>query len=315
MSKFSVLTVGDCTIDIFLNIHEENAHCKLNKTDSNLCISYGEKIQVDPSEFLLGGIACNVTVGLSRLGIHTSFYAEIGDDEFSQKITNTLLQENIDVSHITKTPHSKSSFAIGINFQAERTLFVSHVNRKHSFNLEDVSSPFVFLAGLGEEWKGAYANVLEYVKKHNAKLALSLGSQQLQEGYESIAQTLKNTYLLFLNKEEAIRLVNNKTSDISELLKALQEYGPSIVVITDGKNGSYNIDEQKIIRSEKIQEVQVIEKTGAGDAYASGFLAAIIQGKSIEEAMQWGSINAASVIGKIGAQAGLLTKGGMASRL
>ena len=51
-----------------------------------------------------------------------------------------------------------------------------------------------------------------------------------------------------------------------------------------------------------------MEKTGAGDAYASGLISALVSGESFEEAMVWGALNASSVIGKTGAQNGLLTK-------
>lgn len=303
----SVIAVGDITIDAFLTIHDANVYCRVNKKDCELCIAYGEKIQVDSCEFLLGGIACNVTVGLSRLGISTRLYAEIGDDEFAGKIIRELSYEQIDISHITKTPHASSSFAIGINFQKERTMFISHVKRKHDFHLENVSNSFVYLAGLGEEWKAAYKHVLDHVTKDTGKLVFSPGSAQLHEGYESIAEILKHTEILVLNKEEAIR-ISRPSATVPDLLKILQGYGPSIVAITDGKNGSYSIDKHGVIRSIGVYEATVVEKTGAGDAYTCGFLGAIVLGKSIEDAMRWGTYNAASVIGRVGAQAGLLKR-------
>ncbi len=97
--------------------------------------------------------------------------------------------------------------------------------------------------------------------------------------------------------------------EIKEILKHVQTLEPKIVVITDGNKGSYAIDENKQhYHTQCCSHIKIVERTGAGDAYATGFLAATIHGLSISEAMMWGSHNAASVIGHIGGEEGLLTK-------
>jgi ribokinase len=80
------------------------------------------------------------------------------------------------------------------------------------------------------------------------------------------------------------------------------------VVITDGKNGTYALDNDGNFYHQKIINAPVVEKTGAGDSFATGFLASRIYGHDIQTSLQWGTINAASVIGKVGAQPGLLMK-------
>ena len=86
----------------------------------------------------------------------------------------------------------------------------------------------------------------------------------------------------------------------------LQRLGPKTVVITDGKNGSYaTTNDGKVYYNEAIHE-EVVENTGAGDAYSTGFMGAVIMGKSIKEAIEWGAKNASSVIQHYGAQKGLL---------
>jgi len=90
-----------------------------------------------------------------------------------------------------------------------------------------------------------------------------------------------------------------------ELLLAVGKLGPKIVVITDGNNGSYVGDGKLFVRA-GVLPVDAYERTGAGDAFGSGALSAIIKGKSFEEALTWGTVNSASVIGYMGAQRGLL---------
>ena len=316
MLKFDVICVGNAKIDAFLSIHEASAHLRLNKDTNELCIKSGEKITVDKCDFVLGGNAANVAVGLSRLGLKTSIIAEIGDDEFSQKITKTLSNENVDISYTKKTKGQPSSFSTIINFKGERTIFSEHVHRKHDFTFNNLSTKWIYLTSLGLEWKNAYARTVEFVKKSKCMLAFNPGTLQIAAGHESIASVLSITNILFVNKEEAAKisnfkfLISNDKDDkeiIKKLLETLRKLGPKIVVITDGPNGSYAIDQKGAMFTKGHVPCRIVERTGAGDAYSTGFLAAILHGLTIKDAMSWGAINAASVIEQIGAQKGLLT--------
>ena len=313
MLSFDVVCVGSAKIDIFLSLHEANKHLRLIPETNELCLKYGEKITVDKADILLGGNAANVAVGLTRLGLQASILAETGDDEFSQKITKALTNENVDLSYLKKTAGQPSSFSTIINFKGERTILSEHVKRKHEFDFNNISTKWVYLTSLGEEWKDAYRKTHEFVKRSKSRLAFNPGTIQLNEGYQNIKDALSITDILFVNKEEATEVLSIKYEVLSmdDILKTLQKMGPKVVVITDGKNGSYSIDEKGQILREGIIDAKVIEKTGAGDAYSSGFLGGVMQGKSIKEAMHWGTRNSTSVIGQIGAQPGLLRKSEM----
>src|SRR3989339_26181 len=130
-----VICVGDAVMDVFLTIAEANSHYSTN--GSNLCFRLGDKVPVDACNFLLGGNACNVSVGLSRMGFKSKVYIEIGDDEFAQKIINALLKEKVDISEVLQTKGDYSSFSVAINFKKERILFVEHIKREHKFSLSD----------------------------------------------------------------------------------------------------------------------------------------------------------------------------------
>lgn len=323
-SSFHVLCLGNALIDAFLSLHDANMHCYYNEQEKELCVKAGEKILLDRCDFLVGGNAANVAVGLSRLGLRPSLVAELGDDEFAAKIVNTLTKEHVDLSYSLRTPNAASSFAIGINFKGDRTLFVEHVTRHHEFAYSHFSGQWVYLTSLGNEWKTPYAELLDFVAARGLKLAYNPGSHQMEAGYEGNRLILKHCHILFVNKEEAIRLADGKwqmangseeSEDVNGLLQTLQAMGPKIVVITDGKNGSYVIDEKGNEHKLSAYPGEPIERTGAGDSYAAGFLAAHIYGKSIEEAMAWGAINAASVIQKVGSQAGLLSKEDIESKI
>jgi len=314
---FDAITIGSAKIDVFLSVREANDCFRLNKETNELCVRSGQKIEVDRCSFLLGGNAANVGVGLSRLGLKSAIYAEIGDDELSQKILKALKKENVNTQFLIQTKGEKASFSIIINFKGERTIFSEHVDRLHNFNFDDISTRSLYLTSLGHEWKKPYKKVFSFVKKTKCLLAFNPGTLQIEAGYKAIADVLSITDVLFLNKEEAIAISNikyqisnidDKNKSMEQLLNSLQKMGSKIVVITDGENGSYAIDEKGEIFTQDAIETKVIEKTGAGDAYSTGFLSAILHELSIKEALRRGALNSVSVIAQVGAQAGLLDK-------
>ncbi|MBP9719018.1 MAG: carbohydrate kinase family protein [Candidatus Levybacteria bacterium] len=310
-----VVTIGNGLIDAFMALDQTSPYVRVDTDNHELCFKYGHKIHVQQCDFLLGGNACNVGVGLSRLGLSTGFVAEIGDDDFAQKILHLLQKESLDLSFLQQTKNSSSSFAVGINVGGDRTLFIDHVHRKHVFDLAALDTKWVYLTSLGEDWKHVYTEIATLSATKKFRLAFSPGTHQLDEPYAEVEQALKEAEMLFVNKEEAMLLakyfLQKEVSDIPELLKRLHEVGIGIVSITDGAVGSFVIDAKGTIYQLGRLEALVVEKTGAGDAYATGFLSAIIEGKEVTEAMRFGACNAASVIGQIGAEKGLLTKEAM----
>lgn len=310
MLYFDIVCVGNAKIDTFLTLHEASSHLRLLKETNELCIKFGEKIAVDKAEILLGGNAANVSVGVSRLGLNTALVAEIGKDEFAQKIINTLKKENVNTSNVLQTEGQQSSFSTIINFKNERTIFSEHVRREHNFSFENISAKWVYLTSLGDNWQDAYNKTVAFAKKTKANLAFNPGALQIQSGKNSLKSVLLAANLLFVNKEEGEELLGYSQGEkkIGEIIMNLQKLGPKIVVITDGKNGSSAINEKGEISKQEIIEGKVVEKAGAGDAYSSGFLATLMYNKSIADAMIWGAKNSTSVIGKVGAQSGLLYK-------
>jgi len=172
----------------------------------------------------------------------------------------------------------------------------------------------MYLTSLGEVWTHAYKKALAYVRKTNCFLAFNPGTKQLAKKSDLVEEGLKLAEILFVNKEEAKLLLSeykhekNPPDDMEKLLQEVMSLGPKIVVVTDGKRGSYVLDKQKNFFHQDIVASKVVERTGAGDAYSSGFLAAILYNRPIEKAMQWGGSNSTSVVGSIGAEAGLLKK-------
>ena len=311
---FDVISIGNALIDAFLTIHDANEYCSVDAAGQTLRIAAGEKINLESSQFLLGGNAANVAVGLSRLGLKSAIAAEVGDDEFTEKIIKGLTKEHVATTYLKQT-EAASSFAIALNFKGERTLFVQHILRKHNFQLSDAKTKWLYLTSLGNEWHEAYRHTGEIAKQGKALLAFNPGSLQLAEGVASFRALLPLTTLLFVNKEEAEEIAGEKPNSVETLLKKTQATGPKHVVLTDGENGSYVITDTGAMYHCGLYPARDVERTGAGDAYATAFLAAIIHGEKTQEAMRWGAANSASVIEHVGAEEGLLRHATMKEKL
>lgn len=302
-----VLTVGNALIDLLVTISPDNHYCRVDTERHELCVKAGEKILAENVGFVLGGGACRVAIALARLGRTSEVFAEIGEDELATRIESTLRDEHVGISHV-KRIKKMTSFTVGLNFQKERTLFTHHVESPHEFDFSGSASSWVYLASLGKEWQSAYASVVAYKKRSSAKLACNPGQSQFVAGRASYLPTVAETDVLFINKQEAQIIADTKTEEIKALLLAVKVLGPKIVVITDGRNGSFVIDEDGNSFSIGIFASKVVERTGAGDAYAAGFLGALMAKKSIQDAMVWGTLNSSAVVQEFGGLSGLLTK-------
>lgn len=312
-----VLCIGDSVIDIFLKIPESDSRFSLDKEKNKLLINYGDKISIEKYVVGIGGNATNTAVGTARLGLNSGLCAEIGNDEFSQKIKSTLKNENVNINHLLQDGDKQTSITVALSYSGDRTLFTEHVKRKHEFNLEDIETKLIYLTSLGHVWEKAYENVLEFTNKHKTLLAFNPGSLQLENKNKYVLDVIEKTDYLFVNKQEAEEILYGKELNlateenknlIKKLLFGLRSLGAKNVIITDSQNGSYAQDAENNTHHLNIVKVNVVEKTGAGDSYSAGFLSATLKGLRIKEAMIWGAINASSVIQKIGAQDGLLAE-------
>lgn len=311
--NYDVLTVGNAIVDAILEIGENSPYVHLNKSEKELRIVSGQKIPVQSSSIFPGGNASNVAVGLARAGVKTALLASLAQDEFADHIRNTLSKEGVGLEYIVNSKGS-TVLNVAINFQGDRTLFTHHAEQRHDFHLEKVQAKALYLTSLGNEWKHVYKMVAQYVQRVNTLLAFNPGSAQLSAGLNSFAFILPLTAILFVNKEEA-EIIAGEKGTVHHLLPLLQAKGPKIVSVTCGEMGAYIIDERGSIYQKAAIACPVVERTGAGDAYASGFLAAYLHGSDIEQCMLWGLHNSASVIGQSGAQTGLLTKTELEQRL
>jgi len=307
-NDLELLSIGDASIDVFITPTESETLCKLSDKEALICFSYGDKIPVQNLTFSIGGNAANNSVGTTRLGIKTAVVLTLGDDPIAVQILDFLGQEKVDLTYTFKQVETASNYSVVVNYSGERTIFTYHAPRSYEYPVHLPMVPWVYLTSMGENFKPFYEHMVEWLKKSpNTRIGFNPGSWQLRAGVGEIKDILNLTYIIFVNREEAERLTSLDDTDGKEkdLLQALSKLGPKVSVVTDGANGAYAFDGDKFFKV-PILAVEVFQRTGAGDAFGSGCLSALIKGKTLEEALLWGTVNSASVIGDVGSTKRLL---------
>lgn len=317
MTNFDLVSVGDASLDVFITPTESETFCQLDDKECLICFTYGDKIPVKELSFSVGGNAANNAVGAKRLGVNSSTILTLGDDDIGNQIIEKLVKERVNTSYIFRQKGSNSNYSSVVVVAGERTIFSYKFPRTYEFPGELPETRWIYLTSMGDGFPPVYEKVVEWVKnKPEIKLAFNPGSRQIRAGTEAIKSVLEAAYAVYVNRKEAeiISGFSDSQGKEKELLKEVSALGPKISLITDGANGSFVYDGEKFIKA-GVMPVDAYERTGAGDSFGSGCISALIKGKSLEEALLWGTVNASSVIGYAGSQKGLLTEEMMAEWL
>ncbi len=309
--KLDLLTVGDATIDTFLFIHDAQIMCTLKKDACQLCVNYADKLPVEKIVRTVAGNAANNSVGAARLGLKTALVTQLGDDNSGQWIYKKLREEKVGTACVVIDKKLETNSSTVLSFKGERTIFVYHAPRVYALPKKIPRARFIYYTSVGPKHSNLSADVVRYVRSTGALLAFNPGTHQIRAGLSTLKPVLGVCEILFVNKEEALRIVGEKKSMV-EYLSALHALGPKTVVITNGSDGAHAFDDGAFYQI-GVPKIKVLERTGAGDSFASAFIAARVYGKSVPESLCWGTMNATSVIMHVGPQEGLLSHAGIES--
>lgn len=311
--QYDLIAIGDTVVDAFIKLKDAHINCKINSSDCEICMKFGDKIPFEFAEVCYGvGNSANAAVSTSRLGLKTAIITNIGADNDGQKVLENFKKEKVATEFIKKHSGIKTNYHYVLWFGAERTILIKH--EKYGYKIPELTNPkWLYLSSLGEDSLEFHNEISLYLEKNpETKLVFQPGTFQIKFGREKLKDIYKRTEIFFCNKEEAQIILNTKEHNIKTLMQELQKIGPRIVVLTDGPNGAYVYDSEKAYFMPPYPDPKPpYERTGAGDAYASTFTSAIILGKTIGEALKWAGVNSMAVVQEIGAQKGLLTQNGI----
>lgn len=308
-----VVSIGDIVTDAFIKLFDDKALTYENEQGKWLAMPFGTKIPFDHVEIIEAvGNASNAAVAFARLGLNSALVANVGGDDHGKDMIKALGAQHVDSRFVRVNPDKKSNYHYVLWYKEERTILIKHEEYDYQWpHLRESEIPkWAYFSSISEHAISFHDQVSDWLEANpDVKLAFQPGTFQMAAGTERLNRIYARTEVLILNREEAVLVGGGNHEDIHDLFDHLHQLGPKIVVITDGPKGAYASDGQNRFQMPLYPDpAPPIDRTGAGDSFASTFVAALIKGNTIEGALQWAPINSMSVVQKVGAQAGLLTE-------
>ncbi len=314
MSKqIDVLSVGDVVIDDFIKLIDEDERIEKKDGQQWLSIPFGTKVPFESSQRIPAvGNASNASVCLAKLGLHSGLVSNIGSDDYGRQILKALHEAEVDARFVHINHGKLSNFHYVLWYKDERTILIKHQEYDYHwprFRVIDVPK-WIYFSSISEHAIKYHDQLADWLEANpEVKLAFQPGTFQIAAGVSRLKRIYARTELLSVNRQEAAQISGGSHHDIHDLMDHLHELGPKIVVISDGHAGAYASDSQRRYKMPIYPDPKPpFERTGAGDAFTSTFVAAMARGADIQGALLWAPINAMSVVQKVGAQAGLLSE-------
>lgn len=309
MNKPTIVTIGAAVQDVFLSHSDEFAPVCDNPHECFMKLELGAKVDVNNIDFSTGGGATNAAVTFARQGMRTYFMGTVGHDPAGQAVLADLDKEGVDTTLVSYSEKFNTGYSVLLLApDGERTILTyrgasTHYHSKN-FDLTGLSPDWLYVSSMAGSME-VLDGVFRYAHSHGIKVCFNPGKGELKQSHK-LRALLEDTDVLLVNKEEAQQIISGET--VEELARKLLRFVPTVIV-SDGSSGVVATDGKTIVEAGIYEEVNVIDRTGAGDAFGSGFLSQWAQGKTLREAIIYASANSTSVVSKIGAKTGILHAG------
>lgn len=347
-----ILTIGSATEDIFIRQSQPQfINCILPDIQSSfLAITKGSKSDIEPLVISIGGAATNAAAAFNNYGYQSYLCSIIGNDQSGTVIAKKLEQKNIYLDFLQKSSNAHTSKSFIFSFQDGERSILTDRGAQNELSLQHLKNNLnqfdaLYISGLTENPNKELPALLAFAQEKNIFIAMNPGSFQLGKDFSTFKNCLPAINVLITNTEEAAILFEQllpfgskphfkssiNQSKLPQLLKSffktkihtytlydyfslLHAQGIEVVAVTDGKNGVYISDETSIYYHDALSGT-VVNTVGAGDAFGSIFVAALLDKKTIEEALILGLCSSKHVINKLDAQSGLLSKTALLQQL
>ncbi len=323
-----VIAIGSVTRDNFLDANDLPLE-RYSKTPSGkaFMLPLGDKLDVGPAYPTIGGNSANASVTFVRQGLSAAVVGHVGNDENGEAIIRRLKKEGVATAMVTTDRKLPTSFSVLLLKSGERTILNYH-GSSNNFSIADINfrgmkSTWWYLSLAGKSEK-IYGKLLDFAWKNKIAVAFNPSGYHLEHGRSEILRSLEKISFLSLNEEEAAILTGIPFRREREVFKKLDDLtSPGILAVTNGAEGVTVSDGKFIYRAGTFKEKKLVDRTGAGDAFGSGFVAGLVKSgvtfsnlhriskEQVIEAIRTASANATSVVEHIGATEGILTARGL----
>ncbi len=320
-----IISIGHSIFDIYMDMPLAHLHEGEVLGQKEMCMLWGAKYQIERLNTDLGGNALNVTTGLKTIGIKAELVTALGNDVFGAYAREVLKRRGFDMRFIQSA--ARSDLSVILNFQGDRTILGFHSDEPYVFHVADIEREqpkWIFLSSTGfDTFPEMYQEIRAYMDTHpQTMLAYNPGGREIKEG-KAIREIVGYVDLLLVNLEEATSLAQRTDLQKSakpdeerviELMRDIKGLGVKMIIITNGAQGAYGYDGEYVYHQEPFP-TEVVERTGAGDAFSCGVIAALINSHKPSEALRWGAAESAHVMRVPGASRGFLSAQAMEQTL
>lgn len=305
-----ILCIGDIFTDVFIKLLENEARIDTDKDGSKrLSVPFGSKPPYERADVVTSvGPSPNAAVSMARLGARVGLMSWLGDDQTGKDSLKYLAHESIDTSPMIIQKNTPSNTYYVLRYGADRTILVKNEAYDYTWKAPKKKPDWIYLSLISADSWPLHQQLADYLEANpDVKLALQPGTFHFKWGAKKMAKLYKRAEIVVMNREEAVDVTGRSYDVVRQLAEGLHALGPKYVVITDGPNGSYASHDGKLMTIPNYPDpAPPLDRTGAGDAFASTVVAALALGESFETALTWAPINSMNVVQKLGAQAGLL---------
>ena len=305
-----ILGIGNAIVDVICKVEDSYlSNNGLTKSTMKLVdeIEFKKLLStLTIEDTVSGGSVANSIVGLSQLGNKVGFIGKVSDDNLGQKYDDGLKKENVSFFYSKKKELLPTGTClILITPDSERTM-CTFLGIAGKINENDVdvnsvkSSNLIFLEGyLWDE--GEPKSAFDKAINNSKKVAMSLSDLFCVERHKSnFLNLVKNKLdITFANEQEITSLIGAK--NFEEVVSFGQQLG-KMIIITRGEKGSVAVSKNEVVECDSLKNLEILDLTGAGDLFAAGYLHGYINGLSIKESLEKGTVMSAKIIQKIGAR-------------
>ena len=306
-----ILGIGNAIVDVICRV-DDNFIIQNNLTKSTMKLFFNENefkkllTNLKVEKTVSGGSVANSIVGISQLGDKAGFIGKVSDDEFGSKYEEGLKKENVEYFYSKKKEALPTGTClILVTPDSERTM-CTFLGTAGKINENDVNSDaikkseIIFLEGyLWDE--GEPKKAFDKAINSANKVAMSLSDQFCVDRHKPhFLELVKNKLdIIFANEQEITSLIEAK--DFKEVINFSKQLN-KLIIITRGEKGAVAIQSEEINECGILQNLKIIDLTGAGDLFAAGFLHGYVNKFSIKDSLEKGTEMSSKVIQQIGAR-------------
>lgn len=275
-----------------------------------------ESYPLEKIAMTIGGDAINEATIISRLGYKTALISKIGDDAPGNFILEACKMDGIDTKSISVDGKIDTSINVGlVTEDGERTFVTNRNGSLWKMNVEDVDverlkeGKILSLASIFNNPLldgDALVKIFRKAKESNLIICADMIKARLNETLDDIKEALSYVDYFFPNYEEACLMTGE--TELAKISQCFLDCGVSCVVIKTGKKGCYLRTKDEILEVPAVSGIKALDTIGAGDNFVSGFITAILDGKSLKQCAQFANVTAAISVQSLGATTGVQSR-------